>query len=424
MMSSPVPSDDTDSYEPWDAFEFSSQQNTQANKLELCQYANWSPERTYDEDPPSYIHYSIEWKITVNNRAIMPKDTEQDLVLEPAAYWEHFLEPKLKNVLFKKNRPLTSEDTTVVVSVTERSERDLTKRFDETNIDWAVIKKQLVAWGELFRVGKKLRLILSFNYIDSSQSSTALLRGPNQRCRSSTTNQMLTERAAQLDAEESSGQPSIWREVYNLMRCPGPPCDLGPYCWCDPDGKKHYKLNTHHLRSLIRYVEQGHELRTHNDMPKHIRDQLYAEEQQWLRRHQKATSAPAANFPPINITNVLPGQSHRIPPLGSSPAETPAPDMPQIPVTINRLDIPGTRDEAVEEYCAWQQMQVKKLDLKAEFQKACDLIIEDGLDLELVHQDQNPDFLVKRGIKRGIAQRVVGDIGYWVKKFKQAETQD
>jgi hypothetical protein len=64
-------------------------------------------------------------------------------------------------------------------------------------------------------------------------------------------------------------------------------------------------------------------------------------------------------------------------------------------------------------------MQVKKLDLKAEFQKACDLIIEDGLDLELIHQDQNPDFLVKRGIKRGIAQ-----IGYWVKKYKQAETQD
>jgi hypothetical protein len=85
-MSSPVPSDDTDSYEPWDPFEFSSQQNTQASKLELCQYANWSPKKTYDEDPLSYIHYSIEWKITVNNRAIMPKDTEQDLVLEPAAY--------------------------------------------------------------------------------------------------------------------------------------------------------------------------------------------------------------------------------------------------------------------------------------------------------------------------------------------------
>jgi hypothetical protein len=208
------------------------------------------------------------------------------------------------------------------------------------------------------------------------------------------------------------------------MRCPGPPCDLGPYCWSDPDGKKRYKLSTHHLRSLIRYIEEGHELRKHSDIPKHIRDQLYAEDQQRLRGHQRANSASAANFPPINITNVLPGQSHQTPPLGYSPAGTPAPDMPQAPMSINRLDIPGTRDEAVEEYYAWQQKQVKRQDLKAEYQKACDYIIKDGMDLELIHQDQNPDFLEKRGIKRGIALRVVGDIGHWVKKYKKDETRD
>jgi hypothetical protein len=39
----------------------------------------------------------------------MPKDTEQDLVLEPAVYWEHFLEAKLKNALLRKRRPLESE---------------------------------------------------------------------------------------------------------------------------------------------------------------------------------------------------------------------------------------------------------------------------------------------------------------------------
>jgi hypothetical protein len=141
-------------------------------------------------------------------------------------------------------------------------------------------------------------VILSFNYVDTSQSSTTLLRGPNQTSRASTTNQTLAKRAAQLDAEESSGQPSIWRdvwEVYNLMRCPGPPCDLGPYCWCDPDGKKRYKLNTHHLRSLIRYVEQGHELRMHCDVPKHIRDQLHAEDQQSLG----GTKEPIAPLPQI-----------------------------------------------------------------------------------------------------------------------------
>jgi len=53
----------------------------------------------------------------------------------------------------------------MVVSVTERSERDLTKRFDETEIDWPVVEKQLVAWGLLFHADKKLRVDLSFNYL-------------------------------------------------------------------------------------------------------------------------------------------------------------------------------------------------------------------------------------------------------------------
>ena len=102
------------------------------------------------------------------------KDTEQDVVLAPSAYWGLFLQPKLEKLLCKKlakNRPIKSEDTNVVVSVTERSQRDLMKRFDDTDIDWTVIERQLVVWGELFRAGKKLRLNLSFNYVETSHSS-------------------------------------------------------------------------------------------------------------------------------------------------------------------------------------------------------------------------------------------------------------
>jgi hypothetical protein len=206
-MGSPAPSDDSDPYEPWEPPDISSQQSTQVSRLQLCPFADWDPDRAYDEDPPIYIHYSIEWKIAVNNRAITSKDTEQDLVLEPAAHWEHILQPKLKNALLKKKRPLASDDTTVVVSVTDRKTRDLVRRFDETSIDWPVIQKQLLAWGNLFLAGKTLRLNLTFNYVDASP--TTLLRGLNQRSRASTTNQMLAERAAQLDAEDASGQPSI-----------------------------------------------------------------------------------------------------------------------------------------------------------------------------------------------------------------------
>jgi hypothetical protein len=53
--------------------------------------------------------------------------------------------------------------------VTKRLERDFTKRFNETDIDWLVIEKQLVVWGELFRTSKKLRVDISFNYLETGQ---------------------------------------------------------------------------------------------------------------------------------------------------------------------------------------------------------------------------------------------------------------
>ncbi|KAH6664497.1 hypothetical protein B0J14DRAFT_621229 [Halenospora varia] len=163
------------------------------------------------------------------------------------------------------------------------------------------------------------------------------------------------------------------------MRCTGPPCNLGPHCWRDPVGKKHYKLKSHHLRSLIMH--------------------LYAEEQQSLEMHQKATRTSTASHPPITITNVLPAPSYQTSHLASLPAGSPAPDMLSKSAQI----------DPVEDYCTWQKSQVKKPALKVEYQKACDVIKEDGMDL---------------GVKRGIAEHVVGDIDYWVKKYKRAETEE
>jgi hypothetical protein len=48
------------------------------------------------------------------------------------------------------------------------------------------------------------------------------------------------------------------------------------------------------------------------------------------------------------------------------------------------------------------------------------------MDLELIYQDPNvaSDLETKLGVKRGIAWRVVGDVGHWAKKYKQDKTQD
>jgi hypothetical protein len=107
--------------------------------------AEWDEYNSYDEETPSLLRYSIEWKVVVNNR-VVAKDTEQDLVLVPSAHWHLCLKPKVEKVQGKKvayNRHVEFDDTSVVVSVNDRSQRDLTKRFDSMDIDWSVIERQL-----------------------------------------------------------------------------------------------------------------------------------------------------------------------------------------------------------------------------------------------------------------------------------------
>jgi hypothetical protein len=92
--------------------------------------------------------------------------------------------------------------------------------------------------------------------------------------------------------------------------------------------------------------------------------------------------------------------------------------MSQTPMmTINRLDISGKRDVVMGKYCAWQQEQVESEEQKADYQKACDYLIDEAMDLELIYQDQTvaDDLRTKAGVKRGIAQRVVGEVGHWAK---------
>lgn len=52
------------------------------------------------------------------------------------------------------------------------------------------------------------------------------------------------------------------------------------------------------------------------------------------------------------------------------------------------------------------------------------MIIDDGIDLKLIHRDPNPEFLTKRGIKRGIAQHIVDDNDEWVEACKRTRTED
>jgi hypothetical protein len=68
--------------------------------LRLLQLEEWEDGHLYNENPPTSIHYAVEWKVTHSeknkrNKKVVSRDTEQDVVLAPAAYWTQILQPSV-----------------------------------------------------------------------------------------------------------------------------------------------------------------------------------------------------------------------------------------------------------------------------------------------------------------------------------------
>lgn len=261
-----------------------------------------------------------------------------------------------------------------------------------------------------------MKLIISFNYIDNSQSSTSSCRTTDKQDTSSATQGMLQNLEQEINTEEElTGEPAAWKHVYAIMCCPGS-CELGPHCWQDPYRKKHYKLYWDELLSLVRYMQSGKTLETHEDVPGGICEQIYRAERWWLegqKGHNHLTSQ--SNYPLITITNVLPAQTLQL--VMSSPPPF-SEGMHINSVKPLHLNITGLCDANVQAYCDWQQLQVGNELWKDEFWKVCDVALNDGLDLDLIDKLSDPEYFKDQGVKWGIAQWFVRDIKYWVDNHK------
>ncbi|KAK3933746.1 hypothetical protein QBC46DRAFT_454626 [Diplogelasinospora grovesii] len=371
--------------------------------LPLLQLADWNPNLPYNECPPTCVHYSIVWKLQLKKvRATkLTGDTERNLVLAPGAFWDRTLKSKLEDLL-KKNTPpkkcYKPHETNIAVSTQERSETDLSMRFDEWNIVWKDIEDQLRAWSNFFRAGKKLTINISFFCMEETQTIAV------------STQSAAGTAAQHVERDDILLQNTIWNDVYALMRCPGHPCkNQGGHCWRNPDSKKHFFLDGQVLTKLVRYAEEGNPLKTHKDVPEFIRELIYAKEQAASERKLKRKGSLCEGGPPIKIVNVLPphyGQaSMGAPPV--APARRPA-----------NFSIPNPRDKAIRAYCDWHCRQVDDPEWKQGFQKACAITLREGFDLRHVYQDQDVKIFVTNGVKPGIARSFIDDVEIWVKETK------
>jgi hypothetical protein len=193
---------------------------------------------------------------------------------------------------------------------------------------------------------------------------------------------------------------------------------LGPHCWIDPKGKKHYKLSTLIIKEMIKYVDGDNTLRTlrtHDDVPEYIREMIYAEDRHKLDRKRKATTPPPAGLTPVSIHNHL-SEHSRI--LG--PAEAKDSD----PTPANRMlqfSIYGLRDVSVRRYVCWQQTRVEDERLKAEFQKMGQEILKRNYDLETIFEERDLGFL-KEKVEPGTIIRFIRDIPTWAGLQNQDES--
>lgn len=195
------------------------------------------------------IYYLAEWKVTLNTKPVATV-TEPNLIISPSIFWQKTLKKKVDGVRRRRvfqNRRVRLDHITITASINDRLQDDVHQQSETIDIDWSVIEKQVLMWSNLLHQGKakgkKLRLDICINY--SAGDNDPARRG-DKRGATSVTKKMLAEGDAQLDAEQSSGQPSFWRDVYKTMRCPGSPCDnKDGYCWQDPHGKKNITNSGH-----------------------------------------------------------------------------------------------------------------------------------------------------------------------------------
>lgn len=100
----------------------------------------------------------------------------------------------------------------------------------------------------------------------------------------------------------------------------------------------------------------------------------------------------ASRCPPISFTNVL--STKTLQAAGSSTSSFPE-NTAISSTALPDLHISGLLDAAVREYSTWQQSRLSEEALNAEVRKACEVTLDDGLDLVQIDEDRNSEYFTE-----------------------------
>ncbi|PTD02532.1 hypothetical protein FCULG_00012603 [Fusarium culmorum] len=235
---------------------------------------------------------------------------------------------------------------------------------------------------------------ISFICKDEPQSSRV---GQHQGGRGSATARQLAQRDQLLETQEAAGQPRVWKDVYDVMRCNGHLCP-GSYCYVD-EQRKHMRLDTSILTKIVEYAEEGNEVRTHRDVPPYILDIIYEKDRLDGERRVKRKATSAESDRPIKIVNVLPSPYGYPNTEGCTPPSSSFGTVSPSVVDLTDLEIPKPIDRAVDDYTEWLCDRVEDRGWKAGFRSVGSITKADCLDLKHVHQDRDVGYYVKQGSK-------------------------
>ncbi|CAH0020023.1 unnamed protein product [Clonostachys rhizophaga] len=327
--------------------------------------------------------YTINWTLCSKKNRLnkLTGNAVQNIQDYPSVYWETSLGSEIDAIVRGKGlgNNYEPDETQITMTINARGEDDVPKRYTGLNISWSQIDDQIESWSDLVHKGRKLTVKIIFIYKETGQHIAAKRSG-----RSATAAQ-LSERASIQNREGSTDEVPIWERVYDLLECPGAGCDVGPYCWRNPDTGTRHAVATNILLKIVDYVEKGGKFNEHSDLPKHYRNEIL----------NPPTKRKQGDVPQINITNVIPG------------AESAPP--------AKRVKIEGHRDNAVRQYRDWHCSQVGDESWKKDFHAIADLTLRARLTLERIFeaQDEEIRFFISNKIPRGIAHQWVSMVDKW-----------